>query len=51
MATQEIRIPRSEHPNPMMKRSNWTTLNGEWEFAKDPAISGKARKLYEAETL
>ena len=51
MAAQEIRIPRPEHPNPMMVRSDWKTLNGEWEFVKDPAISGKERKLYEQESF
>ena len=40
MAQQINIIPRSEHPNPMMKRSEWKTLNGEWEFVKD------AKRLY-----
>ena len=46
-----VSIPRSEHPNPMMKRMEWKTLNGEWEFVKDPSLSGKARKLYLADSL
>ncbi|MBQ4528505.1 MAG: beta-galactosidase [Clostridia bacterium] len=44
-------IPRSEHPNPQFERENWESLNGKWEFEIDKSISGKARKLFEAEHL
>jgi len=27
-------IPRPEHPQPQMKRSEWMNLNGTWEFAE-----------------
>ena len=46
-----MNIPRSEHPNPQLERSNWVCLNGEWEFEIDKSNSGKARKLYESEKL
>ena len=41
-------VPRPEHPRPDMMRADWTTLNGNWEFAEtaDDAdrsyLSGKA---------
>ena len=44
-------IPRPEHPNPQFVRDAWINLNGEWQFERDRALSGKARKLYEAESL
>lgn len=47
----KILIPRPEHPNPQMKRQAWLNLNGEWQFERDRAVSGKARRLYEAESL
>lgn len=40
-------IPRPEHPRPQMVRSDWQSLNGEWEFAFDFSNSGKARAMYE----
>ena len=34
-------IPRSEYPRPHFDRSHsWLTLNGEWDFAPDPADRG-----------
>jgi len=33
-------IPRSEHPRPDSYRSNWSNLNGIWEFAFDPDDKG-----------
>ncbi len=41
-------IPRPEHPQPQFVRDTWKNLNGEWQFARDHSISGKARKLYES---
>ncbi len=44
-------IPRPEYPNPQFERTSWENLNGKWEFEIDKSISGKARRLYEAEKL
>ena len=46
-----IPIPRPEYPDPQFARENWINLNGEWEFEKDPGMSGKARKLFSATAL
>ena len=43
-----MNIPRSEYPRPQFERSSWLSLNGEWSFLRDRAVSGKARKLYNA---
>ncbi len=42
---------RQEYPRPQFQRSPWLNLNGEWEFEIDKSISGKDRKLFEAEHL
>ena len=42
-------IPRPEYPRPQLVRNEWINLNGQWEFEFDFGVSGKARKLYEAE--
>ena len=44
-------IPRPEYPRPQMVRQNWINLNGSWEFEIDQSVSGKERKLFEAEYL
>ena len=44
-------MPRPEHPVPQFVRKSWINLNGEWEFVRDHSVSGKARKLYEAESF
>ncbi|MBE6546560.1 MAG: beta-galactosidase [Ruminococcaceae bacterium] len=44
-------MPRPEHPQPQLVRSAWMNLNGEWQFVRDHGISGKQRKLYEADSL
>ena len=41
-------IPRPEHPNPQLKRSDWKNLNGTWDFMFDFSASGMERKLYES---
>lgn len=46
-----MNIPRPEHPFPQMERSNWTNLNGEWQFEFDFGKSGRERKLYDQKTL
>ena len=45
------KIPRPEHPKPQFERAEWMNLNGSWQFARDRAVSGKARKLYLADSL
>lgn len=32
--TSFCEIPRPEHPNPQMVRSEWLNLNGEWDYAE-----------------
>ena len=44
-------LPRPEYPRPQMVRADWQNLNGEWEFERDFASTGKERKLYEAPSL
>lgn len=41
-------IPRPEHPRPQLIRSDWISLNGEWEFERDPSDSGRERGLVDA---
>ncbi len=38
-------IPRQEHPRPDLRRDDgwWLNLNGPWQFALDPGVSGEAR--------
>ena len=36
-------IPRPEHPRPQFQRTRWLNLNGEWDFALDPGLSGEDR--------
>ncbi len=38
-------IPRPEHPRPQFVRDRWLTLNGIWEFERDPGDSGTERGL------
>ncbi|MEO7586993.1 MAG: glycoside hydrolase family 2 TIM barrel-domain containing protein [Arachnia sp.] len=38
-------IPRAEHPRPQFLRDRWLTLNGVWEFERDPGDSGLERGL------
>jgi beta-galactosidase/beta-glucuronidase len=35
--------PRPEYPRPQWVRPQWQNLNGEWEFAEDPGLSGEER--------
>lgn len=44
-----MNIPRKEHPNPLMERSAWENLNGEWEFEIDRNTSGVDREFYKRE--
>ena len=34
---------RQEHPNPILERSDWINLNGEWDFDFDFGNSGRAQ--------
>ena len=38
-------VPRPEHPRPDAFRTNWLTLNGEWQFEIDRMADGEARGL------
>ena len=38
-------VPRPEHPRPDAYRTNWVSLNGEWQFEIDRADNGFARGL------
>ena len=42
---------RMEYPRPQFVRNAWMNLNGTWEFEIDHSVSGKERKLFEAERL
>ncbi|MHB1458501.1 MAG: glycoside hydrolase family 2 protein, partial [Armatimonadota bacterium] len=44
-------IPRPEYPRPQLVREKWQNLNGEWQFCIDNGKSGRARKLFEADSL
>ncbi len=44
-------IPRPEYPRPQMVRSEWTNLNGEWDFEIDYGKSGKHKKFFERTSL
>lgn len=46
IATAQTDIPRPEHPNPIMMRADWHTLNGRWEFEFDDQDRGLAERWY-----
>jgi hypothetical protein len=48
---QALAVPRSEHPRPDALRTNWMTLNGEWQFEVDSATNGEARGLVSGQDL
>lgn len=48
---QSATVPRAEHPHPDAFRENWVTLNGEWQFAIDPAGDGEQRGLISGKDL
>lgn len=48
---QSATVPRAEHPRPDAFRENWVTLNGEWQFAIDPAGDGEQRGLISGKDL
>lgn len=44
-------IPRPEHPRPDAYRTNWTSLNGEWQFEIDQKGDGETRGLMSGKEL
>jgi beta-galactosidase/beta-glucuronidase len=42
-----MRTIRSEHPKPQFYRTDWSCLNGEWQFEIDNGKSGLDRGFYE----
>ena len=44
-------VPRPEHPRPDVFRTNWITLNGEWQFEIDEQANGEARGLITGQDL
>lgn len=51
LVAQGNTIPRPEHPRPDAFRSNWATLNGEWQFEIDQAGDGASRGLISGKDL
>ena len=45
VAQVRAEVPRPEHPRPDAFRTNWLTLNGEWQFEVDTKADGEARGL------
>ncbi|ESP89757.1 glycoside hydrolase family 2 protein [Candidatus Halobonum tyrrellensis] len=43
--------PRQEYPRPQLRRDDWRSLNGEWEFEIDHGRTGRARGLPTAADL
>lgn len=41
---------RTEYPRPVLRRSEWLSLNGEWEFAFDDERKGERDKWYLADS-
>ena len=44
-------VPRPEHPRPDAFRTNWLSLNGEWQFEVDRDGDGQARGLASGQDL
>ena len=44
-------VPRPEHPRPDAYRTNWASLNGEWQFEVDEQEQGEARGLMSGKDL
>ena len=38
-------LPRAEYPRPQFERTSWINLNGQWDYALDPASTGWDRGL------
>lgn len=44
-----MNIPRTEYPRPQFERTEWTNLNGKWQFEFDMGRSGISRGLHNIE--
>ncbi len=44
-------LPRPEHPKPQWMRDRWQSLNGDWAFCMDPAVSGVDRELFQPDAV
>ncbi|MEK8128518.1 sugar-binding domain-containing protein [Paenibacillus filicis] len=44
-----LNTPRTDYPRPDLRRNEWLSLNGEWEFAFDDERKGHSEKWYLAD--
>lgn len=44
-------IARQEYPRPQLVRTEWTNLNGEWDFEIDYSCSGEDKEFYKRDSL
>ncbi|MFN8007035.1 MAG: glycoside hydrolase family 2 TIM barrel-domain containing protein [Terriglobia bacterium] len=44
--SNQLLVPRPEHPRPDLQRGTWQTLNGKWEFAFDDNNVGIAERWF-----
>ena len=51
LSVEAKEIPRPEHPNPQMVRTEWLNLNGSWDFEMDFEKTGLKRELFKAPNL
>lgn len=51
MQKTQVSIPRPEYPRPQFVRTEWTNLNGEWEFAFDDAEVGIIERWFDGREL
>ena len=42
---------RDEYPRPQFVRTDWTNLNGEWDFLVDSACSGQEKEFFKRSSL
>ncbi|MFK5644971.1 glycoside hydrolase family 2 protein [Ornithinimicrobium sp. LYQ121] len=49
MNVQDSSVPRPEHPRPQFVRPRWLSLNGTWQWERDPSDSGLERGLVDTE--
>ncbi|GMX66812.1 glycoside hydrolase family 2 TIM barrel-domain containing protein [Paenibacillus elgii] len=45
-----LKVTRTDYPRPSLRRDEWLSLNGEWEFAFDDERKGDSEKWYLADT-
>lgn len=46
-----MNVLRNEYPRPDFVRSEWLSLNGEWDFEVDNSLSGIEKNFYEKKTF